>query len=274
MMGRELKRLKRRKETIQRMDRLLEHDDITLVIHYSCESFYDRADGRTPRITSIAVRNLRSGQTESFSIHQIAEEQGIDLGDITDHYNEIETQMLDRYFEFVEANQNCSWVHWNMRDVNYGFAAIEHRYRVLGGQPIPIAEKRKFDLSSALVDIYGVAYIGHPRLLSIIGKNRISDRDLLSGAEEAVAFENKDFVRLHQSTLRKVYALADLFERCSSSDLKTNSSWIKQHGLTPSVLAELVKEHWVVTGIVILSSILALVLFTFELLEKFTTMAP
>ena len=33
------------------------------VIHYSCESFYDRPNGASPRITSIAVRKLDSAQT-------------------------------------------------------------------------------------------------------------------------------------------------------------------------------------------------------------------
>ncbi len=32
-------------------------------IHYSCESFYDRPEGQSPRITSIAIRLLDSGQT-------------------------------------------------------------------------------------------------------------------------------------------------------------------------------------------------------------------
>ena len=270
-MGRELKRLKRRKEIIRKMDGLLERDDTTLVIHYSCESFYDKSDGKTPRITSIAVRNLRSGQTDSFSIHQIAEEQRIDFGDIYDHYDELEKEMLDRYFAFVRDNKHCSWVHWNMRDVNYGFAAIEHRYRVLGGKPIQVAEDRKFDLSRALVDIYGVAYIGHPRLESIIKKNRITDKDFLTGAQEAEAFEKKAFVRLHQSTLRKVDTLANLFDRCSNKSLKTKSSWIEQHGLTPDVLVELAKEHWLVTGILILGGILTFFVRVFDLFGIFAT---
>jgi hypothetical protein len=76
-MGRELQRLKRRKSTIQKMDTLRDQASTSLVIHYSCESFYDKTDGRTPRVTSIAVRNLASGQTDSLSIHQIAEERGV-----------------------------------------------------------------------------------------------------------------------------------------------------------------------------------------------------
>jgi len=45
------------------------------VIHYSCESFYDRPNGASPRITSIAVRKLDSGQTLSFSILSIGVEK-------------------------------------------------------------------------------------------------------------------------------------------------------------------------------------------------------
>lgn len=34
-----------------------------LIIHYSCESFIDKEDGRTPRITTIAIRYFESSQT-------------------------------------------------------------------------------------------------------------------------------------------------------------------------------------------------------------------
>jgi hypothetical protein len=268
-MGRELQRLKRRKNIIYKMDALLEQASTTLVIHYSCESFYDKTDGKTPRITTIAVRNLASGQTDSFSIHQIAEEKQILFSEIANHYDTLEKQMLDRYFGFVRSRQHYSWVHWNMRDVNYGFAAIEHRYRVLSGEPIMIAEDRKFDLARALVDLYGVSYIGHPRLESIIKKNNITDKDFLVGAQEAEAFEKKEFVRLHQSTLRKVDTLANLFERTSNKSLKTNSTWAEQYGFTPSVLAELAKEHWLVTLLIVGGGVLTFVIRVFDLLKVF-----
>lgn len=266
-MGRELQRLKRRKNLIQKMGTLLEQAAATLVVHYSCESFYDKTDGKTPRITTIAVRNLASGQTDSFSIHQIAEERKIQFVEIANHYDDLEKQMLNRYFKFVESRQHYSWVHWNMRDVNYGFAAIEHRYRVLAGNPIMIAEDKKFDLARALVDLYGVGYIGHPRLESIIKKNSITDRDFLTGALEAEAFENKEYVRLHQSTLRKVDTLANLFERTSNKSLRTNSSWAEQYGFTPSVLVEWVKEHWFVALAVTTGGVLTLVVRIFDLIR-------
>jgi len=128
------------------IDRLFEDAANVWVTHYSCESFYDRTDGRSPRITSIAVRKLDSGQTVSFSIHQVAELDGIDLAGITAHYDALERKMLDAFFAHVGGHKGMKYLHWNMRDINYGFAAIEHRYRVLGGNPaFVIPDENKFD---------------------------------------------------------------------------------------------------------------------------------
>ena len=97
-MGRELKRLKRRKDVVSKLDNLLEQAATTLVIHYSCESFYDKTDGKAPRVTSLAVRNLASGQTDSFSIHQIAEEHNVSFEQITEHYDALERQDARSFF--------------------------------------------------------------------------------------------------------------------------------------------------------------------------------
>lgn len=274
IMGRELKRLKRRKGILSRLDSLLDQAATTLVIHYSCESFYDKVDGKTPRVTSLAVRNLASGQTDSFSIHQIAEEQQIAFESISDHYDALERQMLDRFFDFVRMRQHCNWIHWNMRDVNYGFAAIEHRYRVLGGIPVQVTEDRKFDLSRALVDIYGVAYIGHPRLETLIDLNKITVRDFMTGKQEAAAFDSKEFVKLHQSTLRKVDTLANIFERTTNNSLKTNANWAEQYGVTPAVIGELAKEHWIVTTLIAIGGVLTLVVRVLDLWHQIYGNSP
>jgi hypothetical protein len=50
-----------------------------LLIHYSCESFIDKEDGRTPRITTIAIRYFESSQTKTFSIHEVAEKKRLAL---------------------------------------------------------------------------------------------------------------------------------------------------------------------------------------------------
>jgi type IV secretory pathway VirB10-like protein len=121
-----------------------------------------RPSGRTvARITSIATRRLSSGQTISFSIHQVAERERVPFAEIEQHYDRLERQMLDEFYEHVGAHRGMDYLHWNMRDINYGFAALEQRHRVLGGTPVVIDEERKFDLSRLFIDIYGVSYIGH-----------------------------------------------------------------------------------------------------------------
>ena len=246
-MGSEIRRIQRRRKALRQLRDLAERDNNVLLIHYSCESFYDRPEGRTPRVTSIAVRNFASGQTDSFSIHKVAEQQGVPFADIEKQYDELEKEMLGEFFDLVKRREGHTWVHWNMRDINYGFSAIEHRFRVLGGEPVEIDEARKVDLSRALVALYGTGYIGHPRLANLIERNRITNRDFLTGQEEANAFDAKDYVKLHQSTLRKADILANILGRTVDGTLKTNARWWEVHGVNPKVIGELIQEHWIVS---------------------------
>lgn len=163
-------RNERRRETEACFEKLYKEKQHSLIIHYSCESFYDIKDGKTPRITSIAIRYLDTGQTTSFSIHKEAELKKIDINDIDANYDLLERIMLAGYFKFVKENKNFNWIHWNMRDINYGFEAIEYRFRVLGGSPFSIDHTKKIDIARLLVDKYGLNYIGHPRLEKLIEK--------------------------------------------------------------------------------------------------------
>lgn len=215
-----------------------------LIIHYSCESFYDIKDGRTPRITSIAVYDYKTAQTDSFSIHKMAEKKHINLDNIEDHFDELERLMLDEFFDYALAHQQFFWIHWNMRDINYGFKAIEHRYSVVGGEPFKIPDHKKIDLARLLVECYGVNYIGHPRMQKIIDKNEIKAKDFLSGQNEADAFGNKEYIKLHMSTLRKVDVFADLLTRAINNTLKVNSKWYEIYGISVQGIFSFCKETW------------------------------
>lgn len=259
-MGDALRRLRRRKDMLRKLRELDARHDSVVVIHYSCESFYDLPAGSTPRVTSIAVRNLGTGQTESFSIHKVGELKGIPATNIAAHYDALEKEMLDEFGNFLQANSHCTWVHWNMRDINYGFQAIEHRHRVLGGAPPSrLPEERKFDLARALIDIYGVRYAPHPRLESIVKLNDIGDKDFLVGKDEATAFEQEEFVKLHQSTLRKSDILANIFGRVLDGSLNTRSKWWEARGLHPQVFAEYATEHWIGVLIAVLGGIASII---------------
>lgn len=260
-MGKELKKWNRRKSAFKTLDNLERKRDNVLIIHYSCESFYDIKDGRTPRVTSIAVRNFSTGQTVSFSIHKCAEQERVENKDIDSCYDKLEKLMLNEYFDFVRSRHGYTFLHWNMRDINYGFQAIEHRYSVLGGDPFVIDDTRKVDLARLLIAIYGVSYIDHKpsgRLHNLIRHNQITMKDVLTGAQEAEAFESKALVKLHQSTLRKVDIIANILERIIDGSLQTKASWWEAHGAHPAILTEVVTKHWswsIITAFAVIAGI-------------------
>lgn len=249
------------------LDKIFADASNVWVIHYSCESFYDTPGGRSPRITSIALRKLDDAQTVSFSIHQVAEIQGIDLSDITEHYDSLEKEMLRQFYGHLKNFQQMRYLHWNMRDSNYGFQAIEYRFRVLGGNDdiYIVNDNNKTDLSRLLINIYGSGYIGHPRLESLLAKNRISRLNFLTGEEEANAFVDKKFVALHQSTLRKVDVLANIAGRAHDRSLKTNAKWWDMHGGQVTQVSNWITEHpkWGFAGVV-LAIVVPFLFFAFQ----------
>lgn len=270
-MGQKINQLKRRKAAQKTLALLFENAKEVVVVHYSCESFYDRTDGSSPRVTSIAVRNLASGSTRSFSIHQMAEKKGIPVAQITAQFNPLEKQMLTEFYEYAKTHLRCQWLHWNMRDINYGFAALEHRAQVLKVKPIVIPEELRHDLSRLLIAVYGKAYIGHPRIESLMTKNKISDLDFLVGAGEAKAFEDQEYVKLHQSTLRKVDVFSNIAEMAENGSLQTNATWWEMHGGTLAAASEWLREHWFVSGVASLGIITGAIYKMWPLLSNIYT---
>lgn len=265
-MGEAINRLQKIKKARKALLEIMSHSENVIVIHYSCESFYDRSDGASPRVTSIAIRNLASGQNTSFSIHQMAERCDYAHDEIEQYYDELEKQMLGEYFECVRVHQGYRWLHWNMRDINYGFAALEHKYSTLKGNPIHIQEEKLFDLARNIEETYGSEYIGHPRLRKLLERNNISDKDFLTVQEEAEAFESQKYVKLHQSTLRKVNALSNIAMKAVDDTLKTNARFKNRYGYGFKVMAELVTEHWFTSLIVLILTIVGTVISVIALL--------
>lgn len=268
-MGEQLTKFRRRRAARKAFEELDRRRDMYIVLHYSCESFYDIKDGRTPRVTSIAARNFSTGQTSSFSIHKSAEQLGVLLTEITRRYDELEKHMLDEFFDFIKSRHGYSFIHWNMRDINYGFQAIEHRYKVLGGEPFTVDDSRKFDLARELINQYGPGYAPHGengRLHSLMDLNHITTLDALTGKQEAEAFDAGEYVTLHRSTLRKVDVMSNILERVLDGSIKTNASWQEKTGYHPAVLVELIKEHWIVG---ILATIIVLIGLVASLKELF-----
>lgn len=196
-----------------------------LAIHYSCQNLNDNNEGYSPRITSIAVLHLGSSTMHSFSIHLIAEVNKIPRDQIDSHYDDLEAQMLRDFYDFVKEHQDHYWLHWNMSNINYGFETIEHRFRVLTGEvPPKVDDSKKYNLSSLISAIYGSNYVDHPKLPNLMELNGGKHRDFLTGKEEVDAFERKEYIKLHKSTMCKVYFFQSIFHKLVHRKVKTQHS--------------------------------------------------
>ena len=111
------------------------------------------------------------------------------------------------------------------------------------------------------MDLYGIGYIGHPRMQKLVRKNKIINLDFLTGAEEAEAFTNKEYVKLHLSTLRKVDIIANILKRTHDHKIQTNIKWWQKISFTPKIIIEVAREHWLWSLIVIVAAILGIVNF-------------
>ncbi|TDK54326.1 hypothetical protein [Pseudomonas moraviensis] len=201
-----------------------EAPQIFYTIHYSCQSLYDDNEGLSPRITSIAITHYATGQAVSFSTHSIAEELRIGREVVLGNFDAVELQLLTGFYQFVRDRRDKYWVHWNMRNLTYGFEHLEHRYRALGGRDasvIPV--ERRLNLNDLLADRYGSGYAHHPKMKSLMELNGGIPRHFLEGKEEIQAFENKEFIRMHNSTLSKVGFLNSTIRKMVTGKLRTAS---------------------------------------------------
>jgi hypothetical protein len=241
-------RLKERREGFERLNDLLKNKAKCLIVHYSCESFVT-SHGRTPRVTSICVRSFATGQTTSFSIHLQAQFDRKDFNNLTDdEYDDIELNMLNSFSEFLNKHSQFKWIHWNMRDSNYGFIAINNRIQILRGAEFEISDDLKYDLPRILGLIYTHDYEkDRPKgkLLNLAERNQISIMNALTGAEEADAFDRKEYLKLHISTLRKVDIIDTVLNKVERDDLKVNASKKHIYGLTfPGIIALIKETPW------------------------------
>ena len=194
------------------------------LIHYSCQSLYDDNEALSPRITSIGITHYATEQTVSFSTHAVAEEKAIPREEVKDRFDEVELKLLQDFYAFVRDRRDKFWVHWNMRNLTYGFEHLEHRYRVLGGNDasvIPV--ERRLNLNDTLADRYGSGYANHPKLKSLMELNGGIHRHFLTGEEEVQAFQNNEFIRMHNSTLSKLGFLHLAIRRFVKGKLRTAS---------------------------------------------------
>lgn len=233
-----------RNEARKILDKIEKSPELYYFIHYSCESFFDTKGSRTPRVCAIAIKSVATGQIESFSIHEYAEILGISSNEIESKYSEIEKVMLDSYFNFLNSHRDMNYIHVNMRDKNFGFRAIEQRYKVLKGKPFEVLDAKKVDFAILLKKLFGYNYIEHPRMENLYKLNNIQAPMFLSGQLEAAAFKAKEYMKLHQSTLAKVEVYCSLLNKVINKQLKTHAKFKDMYGITIQGIIDFCKNTW------------------------------
>jgi hypothetical protein len=214
---------RRAREAVARIRR---HSDQCLIVHYSCQSFYDDREGLSPRIASIVVKNFSNDQTISFAINFTAEQLHIAKADIDSRLDEIETRMLENFYSTVREKVGHLWLHWNMINIQYGFETLAHRYYVLTGKNAPqIDIDNRINIAEILNGLYGHSYVKDPHMENLMLLNwGALKRDFVPGKEEIQLFKQKEYARLHASTVSKVRLFSDITERILDRKLKTEQA--------------------------------------------------
>lgn len=199
------------------------HPERFYIIHYSSEGLYD-GTGLSPRITSIVVMHYSTRQTLSFATHAISEELGIERTKIPENQDLIEAKLLKRFFDFVRERRHCYWVHWNMRNLTFGFEHLEHRYHVLTKDNCHgTAVETRINLNDVLNERFGLNYAQPPKMKNLMLMNGSLDPRFLEGAAEADAFRAGDYIRMNSSTMSKVEFYAHVIKLLSKGRLRTQA---------------------------------------------------
>lgn len=236
-----------RKKALEILRKIDERPEEYIIIHYTCDNFKI-----SQTITSIAVRQLHDGQTESFSLYKSAQFLHIPENKMNEKLPEIEKKMLTDYFSFVKKHPKKIYIHWNMSTDNYGFKGLEDRFRVLGGRPTQINDEYKIDLSNTFIRLYGKGYAKHPRLENLMKKNHISHpNDFLPGfdndpsiTDEPDAFHTGKYKLLQMSCLRKVDIFNNFLNLAINKQLKVYTPWWTFYGSTLRGKLAALNERW------------------------------
>jgi hypothetical protein len=93
---------------------------------------------------------------------------------------------------------------------------------LLTGQEAPsIPVEVRINLNDALKVRYGTDYASDPRMKSLMLLNGSLPQQFLTGAEEAEAFRNGEFVRLNSSTISKVQFFQWVIRQALKGKLRT-----------------------------------------------------
>lgn len=216
-----------RKAGRQKIKNILDKPDEVLVIHYSQAKILGDDNFTSPLITSIVIVAI-SGFEEHFSIDLEADKAKVPEEEIESNYEELEASMLKSFNKFCKEFKEYYWVHWEMKNVRFGFDAIEHRYKKvfdeLDDEFIKIPLNKRVDMCQLLEKMYGQEFSGNgDRLLNLIKKNstKLGDSaNYFTLAQEEYEFRRKNFSGVAKSVEFKVNSLRRITNLLKTRNLK------------------------------------------------------
>lgn len=166
-------------------------------------------------------------------------------------YLRLKKKLLSDFFSFVERNKSKVWIHWNMSSDNFGFKALEHRFRVLGGIPVIFDDSKKVNLSHLFVDLYDKDYAKHPRIDDLMKMNHIKPHDFFPGysdkpdiTDETNLLQQGRYKEIQISCLRKVDVFANFLNLAIDDELVVKTPRWKRYGITAKGLWAALNENF------------------------------
>ncbi|SFU68198.1 hypothetical protein [Pontibacter akesuensis] len=242
-------RSKERRAGLREASYILDSKSDVFAIHYSCESF-NKYKSTTPRVTSVSIYNLITGEQRCFSIHLEAQIRSFDCDKLSSvELDASERSLLQKFFKFVKAHQGCLWVHWNMKNSKYGFDALSFRYKFLMQRSAPnVKMQYRYDLYVLLKKLYGPNFETNEyesKLLALTQRNCLAIRGMMIGIQEADAFDRKEFQAVMESSQGKSEAIGLIVKAAGEKTLKVNASLRDIYGISPLGLILYVADNFV-----------------------------
>lgn len=201
-----------RKVAVNNLKKLTEDSSKVLFIHYSESSTFDDDDygNISPIITSIVIKSLDGQIDKQFAIHLEADKADIPKDQIQDSYRELELRILKLYNDFVRRHLDCYWIHWDMKNIHFGFEAIKHRYEKIFEDLTDYCEipnNKKKNLRTIIEGMYGENFVSGSdtlKALMLCNSGNVEDGIYLSKDDESSQFEYKNFFAVIRSVDLKV----------------------------------------------------------------------
>ena len=205
--------IKERRLATSNLKKLTEDPSKVLFIHYSQSNTFDDDDDYgniSPIITSIVVKSLNGQIDQQFAIHFEADKADIPIDEIQYSYRDLELRILKAFNDFVKRHRECNWIHWDMKNIHFGFEAIKHRHEKIFGDlknynEIPINNKK--NLRDIIEGMYGESFVNGPDTLKTLltcNSGNIDNNTYLGSNVESTEFEHKNFTNVIKSVDLKV----------------------------------------------------------------------